>query len=194
MMARARCRAVQAEHGPQLGCTLSQDSRLAHERSTSSEMNKIRCQTRCHTVKRAHSNAGLAVGHPKCPRECTLPPYRFHHVAARSCTQAKPELAAAALPHLRRFVKPSLGGKAFKTEPPTVFFSLDPKKRHLQWASWSVFGSSKDLWWPFRRSEKAPPRITKPAELRLCRFSSGPSRAGILFDAGKSKVQEVPCL
>jgi hypothetical protein len=31
---------------------------------------------------------------------------------ARSCVQtgAKPELAAAALPHLRRFVKPSLRG------------------------------------------------------------------------------------
>ena len=110
---------------------------------------------------------------------------------ARSCTGAKPELAAAALEHLRRFVKPSLGGKAFKSEPPTVFFPLDPKKRHHQWATWSIFGSSEDLWWPFRRSEKAPPRITKLAELRLCRFS-GPSRAGIVFDAGKSKVREVP--
>ena len=43
----------------------------------------------------------------------------------------------------RRFVKPSLGGKAFKTEPPVVFFPLDPKKRHLQWATWSIFGSSE---------------------------------------------------
>ena len=42
---------------------------------------------------------------------------------ARSCTKAKPELVAAALPHLRRFVKPSLGGKAFKTEPPVSFLS-----------------------------------------------------------------------
>ncbi len=33
--------------------------------------------------------------------------------------------------------------------------------------------------WPFRRSEKAPPELRKPAELRLCRFS-GPSRAGML--------------
>ena len=62
---------------------------------------------------------------------------------ARSCTRAKPELAAVALTHLRRFVKPSLGGKAFKSEPPVVFFPLDPKKRHLQWATWSFFGSSK---------------------------------------------------
>ena len=177
MMARARCRAVQAEHGPQLGCTLSQDSRLAHERSTSSEMNKIRCQTRSHTVKRAHSNAGLAVGHPKCPRECTLPPYRFHHVAARSCTRVKPELAAAA--HLWHFQE-----KRSKRTPPIVFFSLDPKKRHLQWATWSDFGSSQgglseD---PKKRHQK----LRKPAELRLCRFS-GPSRAGVccVQDAGK---------
>ena len=62
---------------------------------------------------------------------------------ARSCTGAKPELAAAALEHLRRFVKPSLGGKAFKSEPPVVFFPLDPKKRHLHWATWSIFGSSE---------------------------------------------------
>ena len=33
--------------------------------------------------------------------------------------------------------------KRFKTEPPVVFFPLDPKKRHLQWATWSVFGSSE---------------------------------------------------
>ena len=193
-MARARCRAVQAEHGPQLGCTISQDSRLAHERSTSSEMNNIRCLTRCHAVRQAHVNAGLAVGHPKYPCECTLPSYHFHHVEARSCTRAKPELAATALTHLRRFVKPSLCGETFKTEPPIVFFPLDPKKRHHQWATWSVFGSSD--WWPFRRSEKAPPRISKLAELRLCRFS-GPSRAGIVFDAGKSKAGGpggIPCL
>ena len=69
--------------------------------------------------------------------------YHFHHVEARSCTRAKPELAAAALTHLRRFVKPSLGGKAFKSEPPVVFFPLDPKKRHLHWATWSIFGSSE---------------------------------------------------
>ena len=91
----------------------------------------------------AQLNAGLAVGHPKYPRECTLPSYRFHHVAARSCTRAKPELAAAALTHLRHFSKPSLGEKAFETVPPIVFFPLDPKKRHLQWATWWVFGSSK---------------------------------------------------
>ena len=150
-MARARCRAVQAEHGAQLGCTLSQDGRLAHERSTSSEMNKIRCQTRRHTVRQAQLNAGLAVGHPKYPRECTLPSYRFHHVAARFCTRTKPELAAAALTHLRHFSKPSLGEKAFETEPPIVFFPLDPKKRHLQWATWWVFGSSD---WPPARGPK----------------------------------------
>ena len=177
MMARARCRAVQAEHGAQLGCTLSQDGRLAHERSTSSEMNKIRCQTRRHTVRQAQLNAGLAVGHPKYPRECTLPSYRFHHVAARSCTRAKPELAAAALTHLGRFVKPSLGGKAFETEPPIVFFPLDPKKRHLHWATWWVFGSSR-LWWPFRRSEKAPPEIEKTGRASALPFS-GPSRAAL---------------
>jgi hypothetical protein len=129
-----------------------------------------RCSHSAQQRQREQLNAGLAVGHPKYPLECTLPSYRFHHVEARSCTRAKPELAAAVLTHLRRFVKPSLGGKAFKSEPPVVFFSLDPKKRHLQWATWSVFGSSK-LWWPFRRSEKAPPpRKTKPAELRLCRL------------------------
>jgi len=44
MIARARRRDEQAEHRPQLGCTLSQISRLAHERSTSSEMNTVRCQ------------------------------------------------------------------------------------------------------------------------------------------------------
>ena len=167
-MARARCLTVQAEHGAQLGCTLSQDSRLAHERSTSSEMSKIRCQIRCHTARRAHINAGLAVGHPKYPRECTLSSYRFHHVAARSCTQAKPELAAAALPHLRHSRKPSLGGKAFKTERPTVFFPLDPKKRHLHWATWWVFGSSETGGLsedPKKRHQK----LRKPAELRLCR-------------------------
>ena len=155
-----------------------------------------RCSHSAQQRQREQLNAGLAVGHPKYPLECTLPSYRFHHVEARSCTRAKPELAAAVLTHLRRFVKPSLGGKAFKSEPPIVFFPLDPKKRHLHWATWWVFGSSKDLWWPFRRSEKAPPRITKPAELRLCRFS-GPSRAGIVFDAGKSKAGGpggIPCL
>jgi hypothetical protein len=90
-----------------------------------------------------YTQARLAVGHPKYPCECTLPSYHFHHLEARSCTRAKPELAAAALTHLRRFVKPSLGGKAFKSEPPVVFFPLDPKKRHHQWATWWVFGSSE---------------------------------------------------
>jgi hypothetical protein len=103
-------------------------------------MNNIRCLTRCHTVRQAHVNAGLAVGHPKYPCECTLPSYHFHHVEARSCTRAKPELAAAALTHLRRFVKPSLGGKAFKSEPPVVFFPLDPKKRHHESQNWRSFG------------------------------------------------------
>ena len=107
---------------------------------------------------------------------------------ARSCTGAKPELAAAALKHLRRFVKPSLGGKAFKTEPPVVFFPLDPKKRHLHWATWSNFGSSD--WWRFRRSEKAPPEIEKTGSFGFA--VPGPFRAGIVFDAGKSKVREVP--
>jgi hypothetical protein len=44
---------------------------------------------------------------------------------------------------LRRFLKPSLGGETFKSEPPIVFFPLDPKKRHLHWATWSNFGSSE---------------------------------------------------
>ena len=116
----------------------------------------------------AQLNAGLAVGHPKYPRECTLPSYRFHHVAARSCTRAKPELAAAALTHLGRFVKPSLGVKAFETEPPIVFFPLDPKKRPLQWATWWVFGSSETGGLsedPNKRHQK----LRKPGELRLCR-------------------------
>jgi hypothetical protein len=103
-----------------------------------------RCSHSAQQRQREQLNAGLAVGHPKYPLECTLPSYRFHHVEARSCTRAKPELAAAVLTHLRRFVKPSLGGKAFKSEPPIVY--------------------------------------------------RGRSRAGIVFDAGKSKVQEVPCL
>ena len=101
-----------------------------------------RCSHSAQQRQREQLNAGLAVGHPKYPLECTLPSYRFHHVEARSCTRAKPELAAAVLTHLRRFVKPSLGGKAFKSEPPVVFFPLDPKKRHLHWATWSIFGSS----------------------------------------------------
>jgi hypothetical protein len=143
-----------------------------------------RCSHSAQQRQREQLNAGLAVGHPKYPLECTLPSYRFHHVEARSCTRAKPELAAAVLTHLPRFVKPSLGGKAFKSEPPVVFFPLDPKKRHLHWATWSIFGSS-DLWWPFRRSEKAPPEITKPAELRLCRFSCLLALACCVQDAGK---------
>jgi hypothetical protein len=52
------------------GATCEVRWRLAHERSTSTEMNKIRCQTRI----------DLAVGHPKYPREFTLPSCRFHHV------------------------------------------------------------------------------------------------------------------
>ena len=141
-----------------------------------------RCSHSAQQHQREQLYAGLAVGHPKYPLECTLPSYRFHHVEARTCTRAKPELEAAALTHLRRFVKPSLGGKAFKTEPPVVFFSLDPKKRHLQWATWSVFGSSKgglseD---PKKRHQK----LRKPGELRLCRSQA--SRAGMfLQDAGK---------
>ena len=102
-----------------------------------------RCSHSAQQHQREQLYAGLAVGHPKYPLECTLPSYRFHHVEARSCTRAKPELEAAALAHLRRFLKPSLGVKAFKTEPPVVSFPLDPKKRHHQWATWSVFGSSK---------------------------------------------------
>jgi hypothetical protein len=33
--------------------------------------------------------------------------------------------------------------KRLKSEPPVVFFPLDPKKRHLHWATWWVFGSSE---------------------------------------------------
>ena len=149
-------------------------------------LTRVRCD-------QAQLNAGLAVGHPKYPRECTLPSYRFHHVAARSCTRAKPELAAAALTHLGRFVKPSLGGKAFETEPPIVFFPLDPKKRHLQWATWWVFGSSETGGLsedPKKRHQK----LRKPAKLRLCRSQALLPLAWCFQDAGKSKVQEVPCL
>ena len=113
-----------------------------------------RCSHSAQQHQREQLYAGLAVGHPKYPLECTLPSYRFHHVEARTCTRAKPELEAAALTHLRRFVKPSLGGKAFKTEPPVVFFPLDPKKRHQ--------------------------KLRQPADLRLCRLP-GRSRAGIVF-------------
>jgi hypothetical protein len=60
---------------------------------------------------------------------------------------------------LRRFVKPSLGGKAFKSEPPVVFFPLDPKKRHLQWATWWVFGSIQ--------KQVAFPKIRKSATTNL---------------------------
>ena len=140
-----------------------------------------RCSHSAQQHQREQLYAGLAVGHPKYPLECTLPSYRFHHVEARSCTRAKPELEAAALTHLRRFVKPSLGGKAFKTEPPVVFFPLDPKKRHLHWATWSVFRSSEEP--PGGLSEdpkKRHQKLRKPGELRLCRLP-GRSRAGIVF-------------
>ena len=168
-------------------------------------MNKIRCQTRRHTVRQAQLNAGLAVGHPKYPRECTLPSYRFHHVAARSCTRAKPELAAAALTHLRRFVKPSLGGKAFETEPPVVFFPLDPKKRHLHWATWWVFRSSENHRVAFRRSEKAPPEIEKTRRASALPFSGlsrwhVPSRRGKDWECSytcgirRLRVPEVPAM
>ena len=106
-------------------------------------MNKIGCQTRCHTVRRAHIHMqALLWSNPNSHVNARCLRAAFTSLA-RSCTGAKPELAAAALTHLRRFVKPSLGGKAFKSEPPIVFFPLDPKKRHLQWATWSIFGSSE---------------------------------------------------
>ena len=106
-------------------------------------MNKIGCQTRCHTVRRAHIHMqALLWSNPNSHVNARCLRAAFTTLA-RSCTGAKPELAAAALKHLRRFVKPSLGGKAFKTEPPVVFFPLDPKKRHLHWATWWVFGSSQ---------------------------------------------------
>ena len=188
-MARARCRAVQAEHGPQLGCPLGQDSRLAHERSTSSEMNKIRCQIRCHTVKRAHLNAGLAVGHPKCPRECTLPSYRFHHVAARSCTRAKPELAAAALTHLWHFSKPS--EKRSKRTPPIVFFLALIRKSAT---SSGPLGGFSDLQGglcedPKKRHQK----LRKPAELRLCR-SRALLALALCLTRESRRSKEVPVL
>ena len=106
-------------------------------------MNKIGCQTRCHTVRRAHIHRqALLWSNPNSHVNARCLRAAFTTLA-RSCTQAKPELAAAALPHLRHSRKPSLGGKAFKTERPTVFFPLDPKKRHLHWATWSIFGSSQ---------------------------------------------------
>ena len=131
------------------------------------------------------------MGHPKYPRECTLPSYRFHHVAARFCTRTKPELAAAALTHLRHFSKPSLGEKAFETEPPIVFFPLDPKKRHLQWATWWVFGSSETSGGLSEDPKKRHQKLRKPAKLRLCRSQALLPLAWCFQDAGKSKVQEV---
>ena len=89
--------------------------------------------------------------------------------------------------------KPSLGEKAFETEPPIVLFPLDPKKRHLQWATWWVFGSSETGGLsedPKKRHQK----LRKPAKLRLCRSQALLPLAWCFQDAGKSKVQEVPCL
>ncbi len=59
-----------------------------------------------------------------------------------------------------------------RRSPPVVFFSLDPKKRHLQWATWSVFGSSQGG--VSEDPKKRHQKLRKPAELRLCRFP-GPS-------------------
>ena len=102
---------------------------------------------------------------------------------AQSCARAKPELAAAALTHLWHFSKPSLGGKAFETEPPIVFFCLDPKKRHLQWATWWVFGSSGGL---SEDPKKRHQKLRKPAELRLCRSQALLALACCFQDAGNS--------
>ena len=70
------------------GATCEVRWRLAHERSTSTEMNKIRCQTRI----------DLAVGHPKYPREFTLPLCRFHHVGicgtGERCTAGRVSVGA----------------------------------------------------------------------------------------------------
>ena len=128
-------------------------------------------------VRWAHINAGLAVGHPKYPRECTLPSCRSHHVSPilRASQARAGSCRAKALGTLRQAVA---RWKAFETEPPIVFFSLDPKKRHLQWATWWVFGSSQaglseD---PKKRHQK----LRKPGELRLCRLP-GRSRAGIVL-------------
>jgi hypothetical protein len=102
-----------------------------------------RCSHSAQQHQREQLNAGLAVGRPKYPLECTLPSYRFHHVEARSCTRAKPELAAAVLTHCGASSNRRSVEKRLKSEPPVVFFPLDPKKRHLHWATWSVFGSSE---------------------------------------------------
>ena len=83
--------------------------------------------------------------------------------------------------------------KSFETEPPVVFSPLDPKKRHLQWATWWVFGSSETGGLsedPKKRHQK----LRKPAKLRLCRSQALLPLAWCFQDAGKSKVQEVPCL
>jgi len=72
---------------------------------------------------------------------------------------------ATALAALR---KPSLGGKAFETEPPIVFFPLDPKKRHLQWATWWVSGSS-EIGGLSEDPKKRHQKLRKPGELRICR-------------------------
>ncbi len=100
---------------------------------------------------------------------------------ARSCTGAKPELAAAALKHLRRFVKPSLVEKRSKRSHRQFSFPLIRKSA----TSTDLVGFRIFERWRFRRSEKAPPRISKPAELRLCRFSGPLALACCVQDAGK---------
>ena len=76
--------------------------------------------------------------------------------------------------------------KRSKRSPRLVFFPLDPKKRHLHWATWSVFGSSKgglseD---PKKRHQK----LRKPGELRLCRSQA--SRAGMFLLERRGKDWE----
>jgi len=77
-------------------------------------------------------------------------------------------------------------GKAFETDAPDSFlFALIRKSA----TSTGPLGGFSDLQgWPFRRSEKAPPEIEKTGRASALPFS-GPSRAGIVFDAGKSKAR-----
>ena len=94
--------------------------------------------------------------------------------------------------------------KRSKRSPRLVFFPLDPKKRHLHWATWWVFGSSR-LWWPFRRSEKAPPEIEKTRRASALPFSGFsrwhvPSRRGKDWECSytcgirRLRVPEVPAM
>ena len=61
--------------------------------------------------------------------------------------------------------------KSVRNGAPDSFLSLDPKKRHLQWATWWVSGSSETGGLsedPKKRHQK----LRKPGELRICRYQA----------------------